>query len=171
MTTSVFLCNSDAPQLELETVAPCNWIIENGDAGYRSLYLSHAERALYHLSYTPVCLIPCSRQNNPHESIIFCSDGHLHILSWRVHSRMPSPLCRHHARQVLSLSCIQLLPTQLLQAGDAQANTAKSWLSRESNPGPLRCRQRGGRGCPNQLDHGLLTTYYQSNVRRRRDAC
>ena len=24
-----------------------------GDAGYRSLYLSHAERALYHLSYTP----------------------------------------------------------------------------------------------------------------------
>ena len=26
---------------------------ENGDAGYRSLYLSHAERALYHLSYTP----------------------------------------------------------------------------------------------------------------------
>ena len=26
---------------------------QNGDAGYRSLYLSHAERALYHLSYTP----------------------------------------------------------------------------------------------------------------------
>eukprot|EP00665_Eupelagonemidae_sp_cell47_P017674 gene17674-biopygen3403 len=25
-----------------------------GDAGYRSLYLSHAERALYHLSYTPL---------------------------------------------------------------------------------------------------------------------
>ena len=25
-----------------------------GDAGYRSLYLSHAERALYHLSYTPI---------------------------------------------------------------------------------------------------------------------
>ena len=26
---------------------------KSGDAGYRSLYLSHAERALYHLSYTP----------------------------------------------------------------------------------------------------------------------
>ena len=25
-----------------------------GDAGYRSRYLSHAKRALYHLSYTPV---------------------------------------------------------------------------------------------------------------------
>ena len=24
-----------------------------GDAGYRSRYLSHAKRALYHLSYTP----------------------------------------------------------------------------------------------------------------------
>ena len=27
--------------------------VKSGDAGYRSLYLSHAERALYHLSYTP----------------------------------------------------------------------------------------------------------------------
>ena len=27
-----------------------------GDAGYRSRYLSHAKRALYHLSYTPVVL-------------------------------------------------------------------------------------------------------------------
>ena len=27
---------------------------KSGDAGYRSLYLSHAERALYHLSYTPI---------------------------------------------------------------------------------------------------------------------
>ena len=27
---------------------------KSGDAGYRSLYLSHAERALYHLSYTPL---------------------------------------------------------------------------------------------------------------------
>ena len=26
----------------------------SGDAGYRSRYLSHAKRALYHLSYTPV---------------------------------------------------------------------------------------------------------------------
>ena len=26
---------------------------ENGDAGYRSPYLSHAKRALYHLSYIP----------------------------------------------------------------------------------------------------------------------
>ena len=25
-----------------------------GDAGYRSRYLPHAKRALYHLSYTPV---------------------------------------------------------------------------------------------------------------------
>ena len=25
-----------------------------GDAGYRSRYLSHAKRALYHLSYTPL---------------------------------------------------------------------------------------------------------------------
>jgi hypothetical protein len=27
---------------------------KRGDAGYRSLYLSHAKRALYHLSYTPL---------------------------------------------------------------------------------------------------------------------
>ncbi|QHN93348.1 uncharacterized protein DS421_17g591900 [Arachis hypogaea] len=27
----------------------------NGDAGYRSPYLSHAKRALYHLSYIPTC--------------------------------------------------------------------------------------------------------------------
>ena len=26
-----------------------------GDAGYRSPCLSHAKRALYHLSYTPMC--------------------------------------------------------------------------------------------------------------------
>ena len=26
-----------------------------GDAGYRSPYLSHAKRALYHLSYVPFC--------------------------------------------------------------------------------------------------------------------
>ena len=29
-------------------------IKEFGDAGYRSRYLSHAKRALYHLSYTPL---------------------------------------------------------------------------------------------------------------------
>jgi hypothetical protein len=28
--------------------------IWNGDAGYRSPYLSHAKRALYHLSYIPL---------------------------------------------------------------------------------------------------------------------
>ena len=27
----------------------------NGGAGYRSRYLSHAKRALYHLSYAPNC--------------------------------------------------------------------------------------------------------------------
>ena len=27
---------------------------KSGDAGYRSRYLPHAKRALYHLSYTPV---------------------------------------------------------------------------------------------------------------------
>ena len=26
-----------------------------GDGGYRSPYLSHAKRALYHLSYVPMC--------------------------------------------------------------------------------------------------------------------
>ncbi len=34
---------------------------KSGDAGYRSLYLSHAERALYHLSYTPMREIRSSR--------------------------------------------------------------------------------------------------------------
>jgi hypothetical protein len=28
--------------------------VKYGDAGYRSPYLSHAKRALYHLSYIPV---------------------------------------------------------------------------------------------------------------------
>ena len=32
-------------------------VFENfGDAGYRSRYLSHAKRALYHLSYTPLTI-------------------------------------------------------------------------------------------------------------------
>ena len=30
-----------------------NTEVLNGDAGYRSPYLSHAKRALYHLSYIP----------------------------------------------------------------------------------------------------------------------
>ena len=34
-------------------VKPESVLAKSGDAGYRSLYLSHAERALYHLSYTP----------------------------------------------------------------------------------------------------------------------
>ena len=29
---------------------------KNGDAGYQSPYLSHAKRALYHLSYIPILL-------------------------------------------------------------------------------------------------------------------
>ena len=37
----------------------CNHGKSSGDAGYRSRYLSHAKRALYHLSYTP--LIPCEK--------------------------------------------------------------------------------------------------------------
>ena len=28
----------------------------DGGAGYRSRYLSHAKRALYHLSYAPCCV-------------------------------------------------------------------------------------------------------------------
>ncbi len=28
-----------------------------GEAGYRSLYLSHAKRALYHLSYIPISCV------------------------------------------------------------------------------------------------------------------
>jgi hypothetical protein len=35
---------------------------KNGDAGYRSPYLSHAKRALYHLSYIPILLIFSSFQ-------------------------------------------------------------------------------------------------------------
>ena len=31
-----------------------------GDAGYRSPYLSHAKRALYHLSYIPFVALFCS---------------------------------------------------------------------------------------------------------------
>ena len=31
--------------------------VKHGDAGYRSPYLSHAKRALYHLSYIPRCMI------------------------------------------------------------------------------------------------------------------
>ena len=32
-----------------------SWLKICGGAGYRSRYLSHAKRALYHLSYTPSC--------------------------------------------------------------------------------------------------------------------
>ena len=32
-----------------------------GDGGYRSPYLSHAKRALYHLSYVPLVNRPASR--------------------------------------------------------------------------------------------------------------
>ncbi len=31
--------------------------VTDGDAGYRSPYLSHAKRALYHLSYIPIMVI------------------------------------------------------------------------------------------------------------------
>ena len=34
-------------------ISKCNQKILVGDAGYRSPYLSHAKRALYHLSYIP----------------------------------------------------------------------------------------------------------------------
>ena len=37
--------------------------IKNGDAGYRSPYLSHAKRALYHLSYIPVMLSASQKYN------------------------------------------------------------------------------------------------------------
>ena len=36
----------------LENIIAC--LEKFGDAGYRSRYLSHAKRALYHLSYTPL---------------------------------------------------------------------------------------------------------------------
>ena len=40
-------------------VAEKKWRVErrekDGGEGYRSPYLSHAKRALYHLSYTPIC--------------------------------------------------------------------------------------------------------------------
>jgi hypothetical protein len=41
--------------IKIQTSAP-NAESKNiiGDAGYRSRYLSHAKRALFHLSYTPV---------------------------------------------------------------------------------------------------------------------
>ena len=32
----------------------------NGEVGYRSPYLSHAKRALYHLSYIPVVIFGCA---------------------------------------------------------------------------------------------------------------
>ena len=32
----------------------------NGEVGYRSPYLSHAKRALYHLSYIPFVLFSCA---------------------------------------------------------------------------------------------------------------
>ncbi len=34
----------------------------SGGAGYRSRYLSHAKRALYHLSYAPLCLQACHKK-------------------------------------------------------------------------------------------------------------
>uniref|UniRef100_A0A7N2L007 Uncharacterized protein n=1 Tax=Quercus lobata TaxID=97700 RepID=A0A7N2L007_QUELO len=37
--------------------------IKSGDAGYRSPYLSHAKRALYHLSYIPILLFDFTLMN------------------------------------------------------------------------------------------------------------
>ena len=39
-----------------------------GDGGYRSPYLSHAKRALYHLSYVPLCT-PCPVLIRPHSDL------------------------------------------------------------------------------------------------------
>ena len=39
-----------------------------GDGGYRSPYLSHAKRALYHLSYVPICT-PWPVRTAPHSDL------------------------------------------------------------------------------------------------------
>ncbi len=53
-----------------------------GDAGYRSLYLSHAKRALYHLSYTPTTRLhknsPLSGRNRTSDPVI--ADIYSHML-------------------------------------------------------------------------------------------
>ena len=48
-----------------------------GDAGYRSRYLSHAKRALYHLSYTPLIIIFCHSDQFESRCIIY------HTGNWR----------------------------------------------------------------------------------------
>ena len=54
-----------------------------GDAGYRSLYLSHAERALYHLSYTPMLLMErwiCASAAPPLPKITLWRPGRAQLL-------------------------------------------------------------------------------------------
>ena len=51
----------------------CVWIHSGaksgfGDGGYRSPYLSHAKRALYHLSYVPICT-PWPVRTVPHSDL------------------------------------------------------------------------------------------------------
>ena len=71
----------------------------NGEVGYRSPYLSHAKRALYHLSYIPVVIFGCailyqtlhskvskSRKGQKQES------GHFYKLKTTAQSKMPIAL-------------------------------------------------------------------------------
>ena len=51
---STFRMQNGRSTTELNAQPPSK---SGGDAGYRSLYLSHAERALYHLSYTPTVVV------------------------------------------------------------------------------------------------------------------
>ena len=72
-----------------------------GEAGYRSLYLSHAKRALYHLSYIPGCHNHADTHNTyslrtthssprsmPHTArITLLSVSSLHIACLRIHKQ------------------------------------------------------------------------------------
>ena len=72
-----------------------------GEAGYRSQYLSHAKRALYHLSYIP---IQSAMTSNTHKIAHYAAHTNQHDPQTRMHAtRIPHhPAANFHALTITS---------------------------------------------------------------------
>lgn len=117
------------PRVELGISQPqCNVLTTilhaPGEAGYRSQYLAHAKRALYHLSYIPITCIQTHRQTQtprhttthtthvtqrkaPHETYITHLIRHKRQHSTPHHAKSTRNVHkRSHARSVLCASAL-----------------------------------------------------------------
>jgi len=66
----------------------------SGEAGYRSLYLSHAKRALYHLSYIPRITTHLLYHNNNKPTTTTNPQQQQSLTSHTTHTRKTAPIKR-----------------------------------------------------------------------------